>query len=133
MIRLPPTKTAYAGKHLTEGESEWWTWLTVDAFPRSRTIAFNDEEDDGLEHDYQPRGFSSAREGGFMPRSATVRSQDSTPPILIATVANKQSPVPRPERHPLPSQEHTLCAPPSLSDPIPECLGLEVSQLLSNL
>lgn len=51
----------------------------VDAFPRSRTIAFNDEEDDGLEHDYQPRGFSSAREGGFMPRSATVRSQDSTP------------------------------------------------------
>jgi hypothetical protein len=61
----------------------------VDAFPRSRTIAFNDEEDDGLEHDYQPRGFSSAREGGYMPRSATVRSQDSALPILIPNVADK--------------------------------------------
>jgi hypothetical protein len=99
----------------------------VDAFPRSRTIAFNDEEDDGLEHDYQPRGFSSAREGGFMPRSATVRSQDSTLPILIRNVADKQFHVLRPEQHPPPFQERTLYAPPSLSDPIPECLGLEGS------
>jgi len=105
----------------------------VDAFPRSRTIAFNDEEDDGLEHDYQPRGFSSAREGGFMPRSATVRSQDSTLPISMPNVADKQSPVLRREQHPPPFQEHTLYVPPSPSDPIPECLVLEVSQLLLNL
>jgi hypothetical protein len=104
----------------------------VDAFPRSRTIAFNDEEDDGLEHDYQPRGFSSAREGGFMPRSATVRSQDSTLPALLQNVADKQSPVLRPEQHPPPSQEHTLCVPPSLSGPIRECQVLEGSQLPSS-
>jgi hypothetical protein len=56
--------------------------LMTDAFPRSRTIAFNDEEDERPEHEHQPRGFSSAREAGFMPRSGTIRTLDSTLPQL---------------------------------------------------
>nr|XP_019014907.1 potassium ion transporter [Kwoniella pini CBS 10737]OCF53688.1 potassium ion transporter [Kwoniella pini CBS 10737] len=60
---LPPSprrKTPYAGLQLTD-----------DAFPRSKTIAFDDEQ-----ADYQdPRGITTGREGGAgFPRSATFRS-----------------------------------------------------------
>ena len=48
--------------------------LIADAFPRSKTIAF-DDGDDGIDHDYhRDRGVTSAREGGYFPKSATVRS-----------------------------------------------------------
>lgn len=105
----------------------------IDAFPRSRTIAFNDDEDDGLEHEHQPRGFSSAREGGFMPRSATVRSQDSMLfQFYTLESADSQFPVHKPEQLPQPSPKPTHYGPPSLSDPIRKCLDSEVSQLHSN-
>ncbi|WWC86168.1 uncharacterized protein L201_001041 [Kwoniella dendrophila CBS 6074] len=59
---LPPSprrKTPYAGLQLTD-----------EAFPRSKTIAFDDEQ-----ADYQdPRGATTQREGGGFPRSATFRS-----------------------------------------------------------
>ena len=77
-----PTKTPYAGRVADE-----------DAFPRAKTIAFEDDRD-GVDHDHHPatafpalgpptsqgngygpsRGFTSAREGGFFPRTGTTRS-----------------------------------------------------------
>lgn len=64
-----PTKTPYAGRAVDD-----------DAFPRAKTIVFEDD-DDGLDHDRmgqgygQSRGFTSAREGGgYFPRTATGRS-----------------------------------------------------------
>nr|XP_019049169.1 potassium ion transporter [Kwoniella bestiolae CBS 10118]OCF28099.1 potassium ion transporter [Kwoniella bestiolae CBS 10118] len=59
---LPPSprqRVPYAGLQLAD-----------DAFPRSKTIAFDDEQ-----ADYQdPRGATTQREGGGFPRSATFRS-----------------------------------------------------------
>ncbi|ORY31209.1 cation transport protein-domain-containing protein [Naematelia encephala] len=59
----PPSKTPYAGKTLTD-----------EAFPRSKTIAF-DDADDGMDHVHHDRGMTTARDGGFFPRTATARSQ----------------------------------------------------------
>ncbi|WVQ97343.1 hypothetical protein IAU59_004454 [Kwoniella sp. CBS 9459] len=61
-IGLPPSpkrKVPYAGLQLGD-----------DAFPRSKTIAFDDEPGDAAEY----RGATTQREGGFLPRSATFRS-----------------------------------------------------------
>ena len=66
-----PTRTPYAGRDLTD-----------EAFPRSKTIAFDDEE----EHPSRTRGsgpglgigMSTARDTGF-PRSATMRSGQGFP------------------------------------------------------
>ncbi|OCF73744.1 potassium ion transporter [Kwoniella mangroviensis CBS 8886] len=59
---LPPSprrRVPYAGLQLAD-----------DAFPRSKTIAFDDEQ-----ADYQdPKGATTQREGGGFPRSATFRS-----------------------------------------------------------
>ncbi|WVQ71233.1 hypothetical protein IAR50_000758 [Cryptococcus sp. DSM 104548] len=58
--RSPGTKVPYAGLQLTD-----------DAFPRSKTIAFEDTIDDS--HDFRERATSTQRES-FFPRSATFRS-----------------------------------------------------------
>ncbi|WVF70581.1 hypothetical protein IAT40_005373 [Kwoniella sp. CBS 6097] len=61
-IGLPPSpkrKVPYAGLQLND-----------EAFPRSKTIAFDDEPADAAEY----RGATTQREGGFFPRSATFRS-----------------------------------------------------------
>lgn len=44
--------------------------LTIDAFPRSKTIAFEDADE---RHDHT-RGVTTAREDGFFPRTGTIRS-----------------------------------------------------------
>lgn len=69
-----PTKTPYAGRAVDD-----------EAFPRAKTIVFEDE-DDGRDHDrlgtqgHGPsRGFTSAREGGYFPRTATGRSAHGMP------------------------------------------------------
>ncbi|OCF31127.1 potassium ion transporter [Kwoniella heveanensis BCC8398] len=61
-IGLPPSpkrKVPYAGLQLGD-----------DAFPRSKTIAFDDEPADAAEY----RGATTQRENGFFPRAATFRS-----------------------------------------------------------
>ena len=50
--------------------------LTADAFPRSKTIAF-DDADDGMDHDHH--GQTTAREANF-PRTVTNRSTERFPP-----------------------------------------------------
>ena len=48
--------------------------IRTEAFPRSKTIAFNDG-DDGFDHDRGMAGMATGREGGYLSRSATHRSQ----------------------------------------------------------
>lgn len=71
-----PLKIPYAGRQLGD-----------DAFPRSRTIAF-DDQDDGFDHDHVAVGMSSAREGGFFPRTATNRSVEAGMFPRTGTVSN---------------------------------------------
>jgi hypothetical protein len=55
--------------------------ICAEAFPRSKTIAF-DDGDDGRDHDYQ-RGTTTAQANGFFPRTATFRSNaDGMSPSL---------------------------------------------------
>ncbi|KAK8865865.1 hypothetical protein IAR55_001013 [Kwoniella newhampshirensis] len=58
-----PRRTPYAGLQLTD-----------DAFPRSKTIAFDDDMDDSHDFRERDRGSTTQREGGTFPRSATFRS-----------------------------------------------------------
>ncbi|KAE8540063.1 hypothetical protein D1P53_004001 [Cryptococcus gattii VGV] len=51
--------------------------LTDEAFPRSKTIAFEDEIDDS--HDHRERGSTTQREGGTFPRTATFRNNAADP------------------------------------------------------
>jgi hypothetical protein len=57
----PPSRTPYAGKSLTD-----------DAFPRSKTIAFDNAED-GMDHDHHAGGSGA---GPYFPRTGTVRSNN---------------------------------------------------------
>lgn len=59
----------------------------LEAFPRSKTIAFNDE-DDGMSHAFHDRGATTAREGGFFPRTATQRSQGEDGESINAVAAD---------------------------------------------
>ncbi|OWZ79653.1 potassium ion transporter [Cryptococcus neoformans Tu401-1] len=53
--------------------------LTDEAFPRSKTIAFEDTIDDS--HDYRERGSTTQREGGTFPRTATFRNNAADPQL----------------------------------------------------
>ncbi|ORX40999.1 cation transport protein-domain-containing protein [Kockovaella imperatae] len=68
---VPLERQPYAGRVLSD-----------DAFPRSRTIAF-DDPDDGFSHDHQ--AITTGREGGYMPRTATYRSQTEGRVPMTAT------------------------------------------------
>ena len=83
---VPVAKQPYAGRHLADGGysskvcKDLQTDCASDAFPRSRTIAF-DDADDGHDHD---RSYTTARDGAF-PRTATQRSAEGASSRLPRT------------------------------------------------
>ncbi|KGB77669.1 potassium ion transporter [Cryptococcus deuterogattii R265] len=68
--------------------------LTDEAFPRSKTIAFEDAIDDS--HDHRERGSTTQREGGTFPRTATFRNNAADPRLpYSATMQSNAGNFPR--------------------------------------